>query len=64
MIPKSARPAGRKSIREQIRARSKLRARVAAAFRRIANGVSEQTARARTLAYYRSSGFEWARNLG
>ena len=37
---------------------------VAAAFRRMAHGVENKTAYASTVAYYRSSGQEWAQQLG
>jgi hypothetical protein len=37
---------------------------VAAAFRRLANGVEAKTAYASTLRYYRSSGQEWTQQLG
>ena len=41
-----------------------LRARVATAFRQIANGVREQAAWASSIAFYRSGGQEWTRQLG
>jgi hypothetical protein len=40
------------------------RARVLAAFRSAANGVDAHAAAARTNAFYRSTGFAWARCLG
>ena len=40
------------------------RARVAAAFRKLAHGVDPRTAGARTRSFYRSSGMAWSRNLG
>ena len=54
---------GRKSTRTPRHTRSKLRARIAAAFLEMANGVDERTARGRTLDFYRSSGADWARTL-
>ena len=36
---------------------------VAAAFRRMANGVENKTAYASTVDYYRASGQEWAKSL-
>ena len=41
-----------------------LRARVATAFRQMANGVREQAAWASSIAFYRSGGQEWTRQLG
>ncbi len=46
------------------RAAESARSRVAAAFRSLANGVDARTAGARVNAFYRSSGFAWARCLG
>ena len=40
------------------------RARVAAAFRKLAHGVDPHTASDRTRRFYRSSGMAWSRNLG
>ena len=40
------------------------RTRVLAAFRSAANGVDARAAAARTNAFYRSTGFAWARCLG
>jgi hypothetical protein len=40
------------------------RSRVLAAFQSAANGVDAHTAGARTNAFYRSTGFAWARCLG
>jgi hypothetical protein len=37
---------------------------VAAAFRRMANGVEDKTAYASTVDFYRASGQEWAKSLG
>ena len=37
---------------------------VAAAFRKMANGVEDRTAYASTVEYYRASGQEWAKTLG
>jgi hypothetical protein len=37
---------------------------VVAAFRALANGVDADTAAARTNAFYRATGFAWARCLG
>jgi hypothetical protein len=44
--------------------RTKGRKIIAAAFRRMANGVEAKTAYASTLRYYRASGQEWAQQLG
>ena len=41
-----------------------LRARVAAAFRRMARGVEGKAAYASTVRFYRSGGQAWARQLG
>lgn len=38
-----------------------LRSRVAAAFRRMANGVTQGAAYASTVRFYQSSGYDWAR---
>jgi hypothetical protein len=43
--------------------RNQQRKAVAAAFRKMANGVENKTAYASTVEYYRSSGQEWARSL-
>ena len=43
--------------------RRKLRARIAAAFRKIARAVDERTAHRVTHSFYRSSGMAWARSL-
>ncbi len=43
--------------------RLKLRARVAAAFAKIASAVDPRTAHARTKGFYRLSGTAWARSL-
>jgi len=43
--------------------RRTLRARVAAAFRRIARAVDERTAHRKTQDFYRSSGAAWTRGL-
>ena len=40
------------------------RARVAAAFRKLAHGVDPDTACDRTRRFYRSSGMAWSRSLG
>jgi hypothetical protein len=37
---------------------------VAAAFRRMANGVKDKAAYANTVGFYRASGQEWAKQLG
>jgi hypothetical protein len=37
---------------------------VAAAFRRMANGVQDKAAYANTVGFYRASGREWAKQLG
>jgi hypothetical protein len=63
MIRQSATSAARKSTRTQRSTRPNLRNHVAAAFREIARGVDERTARDRTHAFYRSSGADWARCL-
>lgn len=44
--------------------RNQQRRAVAAAFRRMANGVESRMAYASTVDYYRASGQEWARQLG
>ena len=41
-----------------------LRARVESAFRSLANGVEAPAAQGATAAFYRSSGYDWARCLG
>jgi hypothetical protein len=46
------------------RAAASDRSPVVAAFRALANGVDAHTAAARTNAFYRSTGFAWARCLG
>jgi hypothetical protein len=48
----------------QIRTRNRRRKAIAAAFRRMANGVEAKTAYASTVRFYRSSGQEWAQQLG
>lgn len=63
MIRKSAASGARKSIQPSRRTARNLRARVVAAFRDLARGVDERTARDRTHAFYRSSGAAWARGL-
>jgi hypothetical protein len=45
-------------------ARRSPRAHVATAFREMAHGVREQAAWASTLAFYRSGGRAWSKNLG
>jgi len=45
------------------RPESKLRTKVAAAFRKLGNGVDRKTAYERTKAWYRLSGSDWARCL-
>jgi hypothetical protein len=40
-----------------------VRARVAEAFRRMANGIGDKTAYARTVQFYRSGGHEWTMQL-
>jgi hypothetical protein len=45
-------------------ARRSVRARVATAFRQMAHGVREQAAWASTLAFYRSGGQVWTKQLG
>ena len=47
----------------QTRSRKQRKA-IAAAFRRLANGVEAKTAYASTLRYYRASGHAWAQQLG
>ena len=44
--------------------RNQQRRAVAAAFRKMANGVEDKTAYASTVEYYRASGQEWAKTLG
>jgi hypothetical protein len=44
--------------------RNQQRRAVAAAFRRMANGVESRTAYASTVEFYRASGQEWAKRLG
>jgi hypothetical protein len=41
-----------------------LRARVGAAFRRMAQGARRKSAYARTVAFYRATGHAWTRALG
>ena len=43
--------------------RRKQRRTVAAAFRRMANGVGDKAAYASTVGYYRASGHAWAKSL-
>jgi hypothetical protein len=47
----------------QIQPESSLRARVAAAFREIGNGVDPKTAYEQTKKFFRSGGSDWARRL-
>jgi hypothetical protein len=51
----------RRAIRRQAR---RARARVAAAFRKMVRGVRDKTAFARTIAFYRSGGMQWSKQLG
>jgi hypothetical protein len=51
----------RRAIRRQAR---RAKTRVAAAFRQMVRGVRGKTAFARTIAFYRSGGMEWAKQLG
>jgi hypothetical protein len=44
--------------------RNQQRRAVAAAFRKMANGVESRTAYASTVEFYRASGQEWAKSLG
>lgn len=44
--------------------RNQQRRAVAAAFRKMANGVESRTAYASTVEFYRASGQEWAKQLG
>ena len=44
-------------------AEKRLRARVAAAFRNIANGIDRRTAQDRTWDFFRSGGADWTRHL-
>jgi hypothetical protein len=44
--------------------RNQQRKAVAAAFRKMANGVESKMAYASTVEYYRASGQEWAKSLG
>ena len=48
----------------QTRTRNQGRKVIAAAFRRMANGIEAKTAYAITVRFYRSSGQEWAQQLG
>jgi hypothetical protein len=41
-----------------------LRARVAGAFRQMANGVEDRAAYAATVAFFRAAGHDWTRQLG
>lgn len=59
----NASPASPHSTARRKRAGSSLRARIAAAFRKLAHGVDERTAYAQTRDFYRSSGAPWARFL-
>jgi hypothetical protein len=52
-----------KSTQDRRTARRGLRIRIAAAFRKFANGVDERTANDRTHNFYRSSGTPWSRCL-
>lgn len=63
MIRNKTMSAGRRSARVPRRPRSNLRARVAAAFLEMANGVDSRTACDRTHDFYRSSGADWSRNF-
>jgi hypothetical protein len=56
-------PARRNSTPSQKRTQRNLRARIAAAFQKIARGVDERTAHEQTRRFYRSSGAAWARSL-
>jgi hypothetical protein len=52
------------SIQRTTFAQRRLRARIAAAFRKMCRGVDARTALAQTYAFYRSSRAAWARCLG
>jgi hypothetical protein len=53
----------RRPATRQISAQN-VRAGVAAAFRRMAHGVNSKAAYASSVAFYRSGGQEWAKQLG
>ena len=63
MIRNKSMSAGRRSARSQLRPRSNFRARVTAAFVKMANGVDPRTACDRTHDFYRSSGADWTQNF-
>ena len=50
--------------RARVRRDASLRSRVAAAFQRMANGVTQGAAYARSVRFYRSTGYAWAKALG
>ena len=52
-----------KANRSAKRMLASARARVAAAFRKLAHGVDARTAGDRTRSFYRSSGMAWSRSL-
>jgi hypothetical protein len=52
-----------KARRSAKRMLASARARVAAAFRKLAHGVDARTAGDRTRSFYRSSGMAWSRSL-
>jgi hypothetical protein len=53
-----------RTIRNHKRAASGIRRRVAEAFRAMAHGVRDSSAYAHTVAFYRSGGQEWTKQLG
>ena len=58
-------PASRNQAQKaSMASRRRLREHVAGAFRRMAHGVSGRTAWSSTVAFYRSGGQEWAKQLG
>jgi hypothetical protein len=56
--------ATKKSPAQPKRSQRRLRARVASAFREMASGMADKAAYASTVRFYRSSGQEWAKQLG
>ena len=53
-----------RTIRKYSRAARSMRRRVAQAFRAMAHGIGESSAYAHTVAFYRSGGQEWTKQLG
>lgn len=52
------------ATRARVRRDASLRSRVAVAFQRMANGVTQGAAYARSVRFYRSTGYPWAKALG